>query len=129
MNGPFLKKSNCNPERVNEMTVLLPMNRIRDELKKVDQFRKNGSPIVSFIQQASDLLELEEKNLGLALIVGEARKKNIPLLWCNGNLKIIEVDPRGTNGEKLKELGYSMQETSLIDFNKSRLNDRYLLLE
>lgn len=77
------------------MTMFLPMNRIQDELKKVDQFRKRISPTFSFVQQYRDFVELEENNLGLALIVREARKNNIPWFCCDSNLKMIIVDPKG----------------------------------
>lgn len=91
--------------------VVLPMNRLHDELKKVDQYRKKKSQSFIFVQQDVDWFDLAEKNTGLALIVEEARDKKIKYIQMDdNNLKTIEVDPRGTNGSKMKESGYSVKE-------------------
>lgn len=57
---------------------LLPMNRLYDELNKVEQHRKKETPFVTFIQQQDfDWFEQEEKNLELNLVLAEARSKPI----------------------------------------------------
>jgi len=57
---------------------LLPMNRLHDELKKVEQHRKKETPFVTFIQEQDfDWFDQEEKNLELNLLLVEARTKPI----------------------------------------------------
>lgn len=96
--------------------VLLPMNRLHDELKKVDQYRKKKSQSFIFVQQDVEWFDLAVKNTGLALIAEEARAKKIKYIQVDdSNLKTIEVDPRGTNGLKMKESGYSVKEIFFTD--------------
>lgn len=74
---------------------LLPMNRMHDELKKVDQYRKKKSQSFIFVEQDVDWFEQEEKNMRLSLRLAEARINPIDI-----NIKIIEVDHIGTSIQK-----------------------------
>lgn len=101
------------------MTLFLPINRIQDELKKVEQFRKKQPSTAIFVKSEVDYFEKEEKNFSLSLILSKARKNKI--IQTDLGFNTVEIDPKGIKTKKLKDLGYSLNIISLTTSNRKLL--------